>query len=138
VEAASWRRARRWCRRTTAALCGGASRGQRTAASAALPSTVCEMLLELNLQRLHEHAALCRPHTPRTASSSRLHGCSTHTLSEQPQTEDFTFDPFPDLPADFGPEIPEDGIDGWLVVRFCAAAAGFVSGGCFWCGAAAL
>jgi hypothetical protein len=34
-----------------------------------------------------------------------------------PQTEDYTFDPFPDLPADFGPEIPEEGVDGLLLVR---------------------
>jgi hypothetical protein len=28
----------------------------------------------------------------------------------------YTFDPFPDLPADFGPEVPDDGIDGLLRV----------------------
>lgn len=27
------------------------------------------------------------------------------------------FDPFPDLPADFGPEVPDEGIDGLLLVR---------------------
>ncbi|GBF89625.1 hypothetical protein Rsub_02343 [Raphidocelis subcapitata] len=31
-------------------------------------------------------------------------------------TDDFAFDPFPDLPADFGPEIPEEGIDGYLLM----------------------
>lgn len=29
----------------------------------------------------------------------------------------YTFDPFPDLPADFGPEVPDEGIDGLLRVR---------------------
>eukprot|EP00873_Tetraselmis_striata_P010111 jgi/Tetstr1/430375/TSEL_020187.t1 len=32
------------------------------------------------------------------------------------QTGNFTLDPFADLPADFGPRIPPEGISGWLVV----------------------
>eukprot|EP00775_Hariotina_reticulata_P009675 gene9675-9833_t len=32
------------------------------------------------------------------------------------QTDNYTFDPFPDLPADFGPGVPDDGIDGYLRV----------------------
>uniref|UniRef100_A0A383VCG0 RING-type E3 ubiquitin transferase n=1 Tax=Tetradesmus obliquus TaxID=3088 RepID=A0A383VCG0_TETOB len=31
-------------------------------------------------------------------------------------TNNYTFDPFPDLPADFGPEVPDEGIDGLLRV----------------------
>eukprot|EP00879_Flechtneria_rotunda_P023727 GHRR01025119.1.p1 GENE.GHRR01025119.1~~GHRR01025119.1.p1 ORF type:complete len:136 (+),score=34.52 GHRR01025119.1:402-809(+) len=31
-------------------------------------------------------------------------------------TNNYTFDPFPDLPADFGPEVPDEGIDGYLRV----------------------
>eukprot|EP00878_Enallax_costatus_P019334 GHUV01020397.1.p1 GENE.GHUV01020397.1~~GHUV01020397.1.p1 ORF type:complete len:114 (+),score=18.82 GHUV01020397.1:689-1030(+) len=31
-------------------------------------------------------------------------------------TDNYTFDPFPDLPADFGPEIPDEGIDGLIRV----------------------
>lgn len=33
------------------------------------------------------------------------------------EKEPVHFDPFPDLPADFGPEVPEEGIDGLLLVR---------------------
>lgn len=32
---------------------------------------------------------------------------------EQPPVH---FDPFPTLPADFGPEVPDEGIDGLLLV----------------------
>ncbi|KIZ01893.1 hypothetical protein MNEG_6073 [Monoraphidium neglectum] len=38
------------------------------------------------------------------------------SVSAEAATEDFTFDPFPDLPADFGPEIPDDGVDGLLLM----------------------
>lgn len=32
------------------------------------------------------------------------------------EKEPVHFDPFPDLPADFGPEVPDEGIDGLLFV----------------------
>jgi len=32
------------------------------------------------------------------------------------EREPVHFDPFPDLPADFGPEVPDEGIDGLLLV----------------------
>jgi hypothetical protein len=44
-----------------------------------------------------------------------MHAC--RCLPPPKKTEDFTFDPFPDLPADFGPDVPEEGIDGLLLVR---------------------
>jgi hypothetical protein len=42
-----------------------------------------------------------------------------HTLHAPLQTDNYTFDPFPDLPADFGPDVPEDGLDALLLVRRC-------------------
>jgi hypothetical protein len=40
------------------------------------------------------------------------------------EKEPVHFDPFPDLPADFGPEVPEEGIDGLLLVRGSICAGG--------------
>ena len=34
------------------------------------------------------------------------------------QTGNYSFDPFPDMPADFGPRIPATGVEGLLVVSF--------------------
>ena len=33
------------------------------------------------------------------------------------QTGNYSFDPLPDMPADFGPRIPPEGVEGLLVVR---------------------
>lgn len=34
------------------------------------------------------------------------------------QTGNYSFDPLPDMPADFGPRVPPEGVEGVLVVRF--------------------
>lgn len=33
------------------------------------------------------------------------------------QTGNYSFDPLPDMPADFGPRVPAEGVEGLLVVR---------------------
>lgn len=43
------------------------------------------------------------------------------------EKEPVHFDPFPDLPADFGPEVPDEGIDGLLFVSSTAVARGQLS-----------
>lgn len=32
------------------------------------------------------------------------------------QTSNYTFDPLEDMPADFGPRIPAQGVEGFLIV----------------------
>ena len=32
------------------------------------------------------------------------------------QTSNYTFDPLEDMPADFGPRIPAEGVEGFLIV----------------------
>lgn len=59
-------------------------------------------------------APRCSARPPPLAPASH----SQHPSNPLPQTEDFTFDPFPDLPADFGPEVPDEGIDGLLLVSW--------------------
>lgn len=52
--------------------------------------------------------------TQRCKPAEALH----HAYHLSLQHPNYTFDPFPDLPADFGPSIPDDGIEGYLRVRF--------------------
>lgn len=46
-----------------------------------------------------------------------------------PQTPTYAFDPLPDIPADFGPELPDVGVEGFLRVRAARTRQSALGGG---------
>ena len=46
-------------------------------------------------------------------------GVTVYNHSALLQTSNYTFDPLADMPADFGPPIPAQGVEGFLIVS-CA------------------
>ncbi len=54
---------------------------------------------------------------PNASKARNMLDCSH---SDGMQTSNYTFDPLEDMPADFGPRVPAQGVEGFLIVSFKA------------------